>query len=91
LAAADANSWVEHLNAAGIPCSHIYDVARVFNDPQVQSQNMQMTVTHPKHGDMEVLGFPIKFAAAPCDVRMPPPDLGEHTSELLAELYPSGD
>ena len=91
LATADADTWVEQLNAAGIPCSHIYDVAGVFNDPQVQSQDMQMTITHPIHGDMEVLGFPIKFATAPCDVRMPAPDLGEHTAELLAELYPSGD
>lgn len=91
LATAGADYWVEHLNAAGIPCSHIYDVAGVFNDPQVKSQDMRLTIQHPVHGDMEVLGFPIKFASAPCEIRMPPPDLGEHTAELLAELYPFGD
>lgn len=86
LATAGAAHWVETLNKAGVPCCPVNDVAGVFNDPQVQSQNMSMDITHPKHGEMTVLGFPMKFRDAPCDVRTHPPDLGEHTGEILAEL-----
>lgn len=86
LATAGAAHWVETLNEAGVPCCRVNDVAGVFDDPQVQSQNMAMNIAHPKHGDMTVLGFPMKFREAPCLVRTHPPDLGEHTDDLLAEI-----
>lgn len=86
LATAGAAHWVETLNAAGVPCCRVNDVAGVFADPQVQSQDMALEIQHPKHGPMTVLGFPMKFREAPCQVRVYPPDLGEHTAEILAEL-----
>lgn len=86
LATAGADYWIEKINAGGVPCSRVNDVAGVFADPQVQSQNMAMEIEHPAHGAMKVLGFPIKFREAPCEVRTHPPDLGEHTEEVLAEL-----
>ena len=86
LAANGANHWVETLNAAGVPCCRVNDVAGVFADPQVQSQEMAMQIQHPKHGEITVLGFPVKFREAPMQVHRHPPDLGEHTEEILAEL-----
>ncbi len=86
LATAGAAHWIEKLNAAGVPCSRVNDVAGVFADPQVQSQEMALEIDHPAHGAMTVLGFPMKFREAPCQVRTHPPDLGEHTDEILAEL-----
>jgi len=83
---AGAAHWVERLNAAGVPCCRVNDVPSVFADPQVQSQEMAMEIQHPKHGAMTVLGFPIKFREAPCEVRMHPPDLGEHNAEILSEM-----
>ena len=86
LAANGANHWVDTLNAAGVPCCRVNDVAGVFSDPQVQSQEMAMKIQHPKHGELTVLGFPMKFREAPLQVQRHPPDLGEHTQEILAEL-----
>ena len=86
LATDTAAHWVETLNAAGVPCCRVNDVAGVFADPQVQSQEMALTLDHPAHGEVTVLGFPIKFREAPCRIRMHPPDLGEHTDAILAEL-----
>jgi CoA:oxalate CoA-transferase len=86
LAANGANHWVETLNAAGVPCCRVNDVAGVFADPQVQSQEMAMKIQHPKHGEITVLGFPVKFRETPMQVHRHPPDLGEHTEEILAEL-----
>lgn len=86
LATEGAAHWVETLNDAGVPCCRVNDVAGVFNDPQVASQDMRLEIDHPAHGPMSVLGFPVKFRDAPCQIRTHPPDLGEHTDELLAEL-----
>ena len=34
---------------------------------------------------MRLVGSPIRMSAAPAAVRRPPPKLGEHTAEILAE------
>jgi CoA:oxalate CoA-transferase len=79
----DSAEWIDHLNAAGVPCGPIYDLHGVFSDPQIASQDMAIDVQTPSHGMVRMLGFPIKFKAKPCQVRLPPPGLGEHTNEIL--------
>lgn len=78
--------WVEVLNAAGVPCGLVQNLAEVFADPQVVHQQMVLDVEHPGHGTVRMTGFPIKFAEQPCTVRRPAPDLGVHTQEVLQEL-----
>ena len=55
-------------------------------DPQTKHQQMRITIEHPQHGPLDVLGFPIKFSDDPCRVHRPPPVLGADTDALLAEL-----
>ena len=78
--------WLDVLNAAGVPCGRVMNLQEVFDDPQVRHQQMRVTIDDPKHGPLDVLGFPVKFTDDPCRVHRPPPDLGEHTDALLAEL-----
>jgi crotonobetainyl-CoA:carnitine CoA-transferase CaiB-like acyl-CoA transferase len=78
--------WVDVLNAAGVPCGRVMSLKEVFDDPQIRHQQMKLTIEHPKHGPLDVLGFPIKFSDDPCRVHRPPPDLGEDTGEVLREL-----
>ena len=37
-------------------------------------------------GDIDLSGFPYDFPANPLDIRLPPPMLGQHTREILAEV-----
>jgi len=78
--------WVSVLNAAGVPCGKVLDIAQVFDDPQIQHQQMRLRIDDPKHGPLDVLGFPIKFSDDPCRVHRMPPDLGDDTGAVLAEL-----
>lgn len=86
LAGHEAEHWIAVLNEAGVPCCRVNSVERVFEDPQVQSQEMAIEVPHPGHGAVRMLGFPMKFRNAPCVVRYPAPGLGEHTEEILGAL-----
>ena len=78
--------WVETLNAAGVPCGPINSVEQVFQDPQILAQEMVMDVSHPGHGVVRMLGFPMKLSETPCQVRLPAPELGEHSDAVLAGL-----
>jgi crotonobetainyl-CoA:carnitine CoA-transferase CaiB-like acyl-CoA transferase len=78
--------WIEKLNAAGVPCDRVMSLPEVFADPQTIDQEMVVSTEHPGHGEVSMLGFPIKFTEAPCRLRGPAPDLGVDTDAVLREL-----
>jgi len=78
--------WIEKLNAAGVPCGRVLGLREVFEDPQTRHQQMRITIEHPRHGPLDVVGFPIKFTDDPCRIYRPPPVLGADTDALLGEL-----
>ena len=78
--------WIETLNKAGVPCGRVMALSEVFADPQVQAQDMVLEVEHPGHGAVRMTGFPVKLSQTPCAVRLPAPELGEHTEEVMRGL-----
>jgi crotonobetainyl-CoA:carnitine CoA-transferase CaiB-like acyl-CoA transferase len=78
--------WIETLNAAGVPCGVVMNLAEAFADPQVVSQEMVLRIPHPGHGVVQMTGFPMKFTTAPCTVRSPAPELGADTDSVLRTL-----
>jgi crotonobetainyl-CoA:carnitine CoA-transferase CaiB-like acyl-CoA transferase len=85
LAQDTAAAWLTRLKAAGVPCGRINSVAGALDDPHTVARDMIETVEHPGIGSLRMLGIPFKFSRTPCGVRRPPPTLGEHTDEILAQ------
>jgi formyl-CoA transferase len=78
--------WIEHLNAAGVPCGPIYTIDKMFDDPQVQTLGMAQPVVHPQLGRQELLGQGVNLSRTPAQLRTHAPDSGEHTREILEEF-----
>ena len=78
--------WIDTLNAAGVPCGRVQDMDALFQDPQLLSQDMVLTVHHPGHGPVRMTGFPVKLSETPCELRLPAPELGADTEAVLREL-----
>ncbi len=78
--------WIERLNRFGVPCGQVLNLQEVFEDPQVQDQRMAIDVPHGGHGDVRMLGFPIKFAQAEARPVQPAPALGADTRDVLLQF-----
>jgi crotonobetainyl-CoA:carnitine CoA-transferase CaiB-like acyl-CoA transferase len=78
--------WLAELDAAKVPCGPINDLAEVFADPQVRERNMTTVMSHPLTDRLELVSSPLKLSATPVQLRRPPPLLGEHTDEVLADI-----
>jgi crotonobetainyl-CoA:carnitine CoA-transferase CaiB-like acyl-CoA transferase len=83
-------SWIEILNAHGVPCGPIYRMDEVFADPQVRSLDMAPAVDHPRLGRLRLVGQPIEVEGAAPRLT-PAPERGADTEAVLAGLgYDAG-
>lgn len=82
--------WTEVLEASGIPVGPIHTIPESLTSPQTLGRGMVTEVEHPLTGVFKLLGSPLRWGADPIDVRMPPPQLGEHTETVLTELLGTG-
>jgi crotonobetainyl-CoA:carnitine CoA-transferase CaiB-like acyl-CoA transferase len=78
------DEWLERLSAVGVPCGPINTLDRVFADPQVQHRGVVRTLDH-RLGLIPTISNPLKFSATPLKPERPPPMLGQHTAEALAD------
>ena len=75
--------WVERLDAAGVPCGPINDIAHALADPQVAARGLRIDLAHALAGHVPMVANPIKLSATPPAYELPPPVLGEHTAAVL--------
>ena len=86
VATEDSATWVERLNAAGVPCGPIYEMDRMFADPQVEHLEVHGAVPSPHVEGLRLLRQPITLSRTPSHLARHPPGRGEHTDEVLREL-----
>jgi formyl-CoA transferase len=82
-----ADEWVTTLTAADVPAARVQDYyTALTSDPQIQHIGAVIEMNHPLAGTMTNLANPVRLSRTPAAYRRPPPLLGQHTDELLAEF-----
>ncbi|HTT78624.1 MAG TPA: CaiB/BaiF CoA-transferase family protein [Stellaceae bacterium] len=87
LAGGSTRHWLAVLEAAGIPCGPVNNVAQAVAHPQVAARNMLIECDDPVTGPLRLAGNPMKFSAfADPPTREPSPDLDADRERILREL-----
>lgn len=85
LGSRDRAHWIAAMEAAGVPGGPILEVEEVLEHPSLLGRGMLTEVEHGAIGALRLMAHPIRFARARTAVDRPPPRLGEHGDEVLAD------
>lgn len=78
--------WQALLQEARIPCGPVNNFAQALNDSQVRARDMVVDVELHTGETLPMPGNPVKLSAQEPRAFTAPPQLGQHTDEVLREV-----
>jgi glutaryl-CoA transferase len=82
----NAEAWIEAFVASEIPAGPINFPDETLTDAHLKARGMIVELEHPLGGLVKSIGNPIHMSDTPPTYRRYPPRLGEHNTEIFAEL-----
>ncbi len=80
------DEWIEILLANGLMFSPVQTLSEALTDPQTLASRYMVEFEHPEFGKTMIPGYPLHFSACDAGTRMPAPQLGDHTNEVLGSV-----
>jgi crotonobetainyl-CoA:carnitine CoA-transferase CaiB-like acyl-CoA transferase len=82
----NTSEWIDIFQPMGLPCAPVNNIKQSFAHPQVSHRKMVESISHPKAGELKVVGIPVKFTETTSSIRLPAPILGQHTKKILGQI-----
>lgn len=78
--------WQQRLEAVGVPNAPVWNYAQLFEQEQARVRGLRVTVRDPLGQPVDLVGSPLHIAGTTPPEPTMPPQLGQHTTEVLMEL-----
>ncbi len=83
----NAKYWVDAIHAVKVPVGVINSIEDALQEPQIQHREMVVNLPHAFNPNFKMIASPIKMSGTPVEYHHAPPQLGEHTAQVLQEFY----
>ncbi|HYM72124.1 MAG TPA: CoA transferase [Stellaceae bacterium] len=84
LASDTAKNWEKRLTALDVPCAGIWAISEIVHHPQLAHRDVLQRVQSDE-GELTLVGSGFRLAHGGGGIDRPPPRIGEHNAEILAE------
>lgn len=81
------DEWIRTLEACGVPCGPINDVAQAFDSEQARHRGAVREIPHATGALAPSVASPLRLSETPVEYEQAPPLLGEHTVEILRDTF----
>ncbi|WP_454643785.1 CaiB/BaiF CoA transferase family protein [Bradyrhizobium liaoningense] len=71
------------LRANDVPCGKVATIPEVANNPQLRHRGQIVEIDDPVSGKVTMQGVTIKLSRTPLSIRLPMPEVGQHTDDVL--------
>lgn len=78
--------WCDRLSAHDVPHAPVLDYEGVAAHPQFWANGYLQKLDHPRFGEMTVVGPPVQMSDTPPAIQGAPPEVGQHTEEILLSV-----
>jgi crotonobetainyl-CoA:carnitine CoA-transferase CaiB-like acyl-CoA transferase len=86
-----AKNWEQRLTAVDVPCAGIWAISEIVRHPQLAHRDVLQKVQSDE-GELTLVGSGFRLAHGGGSIDRPPPRIGEHNAEILAEAgYDAGE
>jgi crotonobetainyl-CoA:carnitine CoA-transferase CaiB-like acyl-CoA transferase len=77
--------WLEEMDGRSVPCAPINDFAEILRDPHVKHMGLVKPLDLPNGAKTSSVAFPIVITGVDTSRMQPPPELGAHNEEVIAD------
>ena len=80
------SEWIDALDRADVPCGPVNFPEEIFEHPHVLANDLMVDLEHDVVGPLRMPRSPLAMSETPAVKPAPPPPLGAHSVEVLAQF-----